>query len=346
MGKLIFRSKTIVVKIGLIGVLILTTICVSLTVHARTDLPNQIKPQKKSVRVLYDKNEILPKPPITVHIEYHGKMKDYKVPQDTVENTLNRLHIQLGKDDVMGWELSDMITDDQTIVITKIEYKEETREEIIPYKTEKIDADDMLIGESQIVQQGQNGLKSCTYKTCYFNGNQWHSFKKSESVITPAVNEVIKIGTQNILEMQNVDLQNEDSVLLKTKNDDENFKLPEVRLSEHDRDLLERLLTGEFGSSFTGAALVAQAIKCAIVYDHYTSMDDLIVGMGYVGDTNAKSQNAADAAKFIFDENALAVKHRLFYMCTEDYYNSDPGNFHSTQNFILQYENVKFFDRW
>ena len=145
MGKLIFRSKTIVVKIGLIGVLILTTICVSLTVHARTVLPNQIKPQKKSVRVLYGKNEILPKPPITVHIEYHGKMKDYKVPQDTVENTLNRLHIQLGKDDVMGWELSDMITDDQTIVITKIEYKEETREEIIPYKTEIIDADDMLM---------------------------------------------------------------------------------------------------------------------------------------------------------------------------------------------------------
>lgn len=78
----------------------------------------------------------------------------------------------------------------------------------------------------------------------------------------------------------------------------------------------------------------------------YTSMDDLIIGMGYVGSTDiGKSQNAVDAAKFIFDENALAVKHRLFYMCTEDYYNSDPGNFHSTQNFILQYENVKFFDR-
>lgn len=342
-----FRSKTIVVKIGLIGILILTTICVSLTVHARTDLPNQIKPQKKTVCVLYDNNEIFPKPLIIIHVEYHGKMKDYRVPQDTVGNTLNRLHIKLDKDDVMGWDMSDMITDDQTIVITKIEYKEETRKEIIPYKTEKIDADDMLIGESQIAQQGQNGLKSCTYKTSYFNGNKWHSFKKSEAIITPAVNEVIKIGTQNILEIQNVDLQNEDSVLLKTRFDDENFKLPEVRLSEHDRDLLERLLTGEFGGSFTGAALVAQAIKCAIVYDHYTSMDDLIIGMGYVGSTNiGKSQNAVDAAKFIFDENALAVKHRLFYMCTEDYYDSVPGNFHSTQNFILQYENVKFFDRW
>ena len=343
---MIFRNRTMTIKIGLIGVLILTIISFSCIVHARTDLPIQPKPQKKAARVLYHKNEILPKPPVTIHIEYHGKMKDYTVPQDTVGNTLNRLHIQLGKDDVMGWELSDMITDDQTIVITKIEYKEETREEIIPFETEKIKADDMLIGETKIVQQGQNGLKSCIYQNSYFNDRPWHSFKKSESIITPAVNEVIKTGTQNILEIQNVDLKNEDSILLKTKVDDANFKLPQVKLSEHDRDLLERLLTGEFGGSFTGAALVAQAIKCAIVYDHYTSMDNLIIGMGYVGDTDCKSQNAVDAAKFIFDENALAVKHRLFYMCTEDYYNSDPGNFHSTQNFILQYENVKFFDRW
>lgn len=344
---LLFRSKTIIIKVGVIGILVLATICVSITVHARTDLPIQINPQKKTASILYGKNEVLPKPLITVHIEYHGKMKDYTVPQDTVGNTLNRLHIQLGKDDVMGWELSDMITDNQTIVITKIEYKEETREEIIPYKTEKIDADDMLIGESEIVQQGQNGLKRCLYKNTYFNDYPWHRFKKSETIITPAVNEIIKIGTQNILEIQNVDFQNEDSVLLKTRFDDKHFKLPKVRLSEHDRDLLERLLTGEFGGSFTGAALVAQAIKCAIVYDHYTSMDNLIIGMGYVGSTDiGKSQNAVDAAKYVFDENALAVKHRLFYMCTEDYYDSVPGNFHSTQNFILQYENVKFFDRW
>lgn len=344
---MLFRSKTIIIKVGVIGILVLATICVSITVHARTDLPIQINPQKKTASILYGKNEVLPKPPIPVHIEYHGKMKDYTVPQDTVGNTLNRLHIQLGKDDVMGWELSDMITDNQTIVITKIEYKKETREEIIPYKTEKIDADDMLIGESEIVQQGQNGLKRRLYKNTYFNDYPWHRLKKSETIITPAVNEVIKIGTQNILGIQNVDLQNEDSVLLKTRFDDKHFKLPEVRLSEHDRDLLERLLTGEFGGSFTGAALVAQAIKCAIVYDHYTSMDDLIIGMGYVGSTDiGKSQNAVDAAKYVFDENALAVKHRLFYMCTEDYYDSVPGNFHSTQNFILQYENVKFFDRW
>lgn len=69
------------------------------------------------------------------------------------------------------------------------------------------------------------------------------------------------------------------------------------------------MLTGEFGSSFVGASLVAQAIKCAIVYDHYTSIETLIRGMGYVGSTNiGKTDNAVAAAKFIFDENGLPVQ--------------------------------------
>lgn len=75
--------------------------------------------------------------------------------------------------------------------------------------------------------------------------------------------------------------------------------------------------------------------------------DKIIVkGMGYVGSTANRSQNAVNAVKYIFDDNNLAVRHRLFYMCTKDYYDSTPGNFHSTQSFILQYENVLFFDRW
>lgn len=65
-----------------------------------------------------------------------------------------------------------------------------------------------------------------------------------------------------------------------------------------------------------------------------------------VGSTANRSQNAVNAVKYIFDDNNLAVRHRLFYMCTKDYYDSTPGNFHSTQSFILQYENVLFFDRW
>ena len=281
------------------------------------------------------RNEFLIKPLMKIKIMYHDNEQVYQVPYDTVGNTLQRLHISLNENDVLPFDKNEFIYSEQVIVIPKIEAKLSEQNEIIKYKTEIFSSDDLLDGERKVVQQGKDGRKSVTYKEEYFNDKLWHKFPVKETILIPVQNEIIKVGTQNIIEYQNADLKSENTVLIKTKSDDNNFSLPKVKLSEHDRDLLERLLTGEFGSSFTCAALVAQAIKCAIVYDNYTSMESLISGMGYVGSTNiGKTQNAVDAAKFIFDENGLAVKHRLFYMCTEDYFNSAPGNFHSTQNFM------------
>ena len=302
--------------------------------------------KNKDIAIFNDINYILnPCPEITIN--HHGKISKHKVCRGTVKNTLKKLNIVLGANDVMGAEADDYIFPNQILTITKIEYKEQVQNEIVPFQTKIEKSDDMLIGESKIVQHGRNGENLCVYKNAYYNDKLWRSHKIKETVVIPAVNRIIKTGTKNILENNNINLKSRKSVLLKTKKDVPNFQLPEIKLSKNDRDLLERLLTGEFGGSFTGACLVAQAIKCAIVFDHYKSIDNLIIGMGYVGSTNiGKTQNAVNAVKYIFDSNGLAIKHRLFYMCTEDYYNSNPGNFHSSQNFILQYQNVKFFDRW
>lgn len=169
--------------------------------------------------------------------------------------------------------------------------------------------------------------------------------KCGQKVLTYPTDKIIIKGNRNI-DIINKSYNNKTSYLIKTKYDNKDFKLPMVKLSDKDRDMLERIVTGEFGGSYVGSCLIAQSIKCAIVYDGYTSVSAVIKGMGYVGSTANRSQNAVNAVKYIFDDNNLAVRHRLFYMCTKDYYDSTPGNFHSTQNFILQYENVLFFDRW
>lgn len=171
-----------------------------------------------------------------------------------------------------------------------------------------------------------------------------HKCIKQQVLTYPTDKSIVK-GNRNI-DIINKSYNNKTSYLIKTKYDNKDFKLPMVKLSDKDRDMLERIVTGEFGGSYVGSCLIAQSIKCAIVYDGYTSVSAVIKGMGYVGSTANRSQNAVNAVKYIFDDNNLAVRHRLFYMCTKDYYDSTPGNFHSTQNFILQYENVLFFDRW
>lgn len=215
----------------------------------------------------------------------------------------------------------------------------------IPYKTVEQESDKLFVGQTKMLQKGKPGSTEYIYKDKYVNGELISHKCIKQQVLTYPTDKIIVKGNRNI-DIINKSYNNKTSYLIKTKYDNKDFKLPMVKLSDKDRDMLERIVTGEFGGSYVGSCLIAQSIKCAIVYDGYTSVSAVIKGMGYVGSTANRSQNAVNAVKYIFDDNNLAVRHRLFYMCTKDYYDSTPGNFHSTQSFILQYENVLFFDRW
>lgn len=284
------------------------------------------------------------KPYALINIDYHGDIEKYIVRLDTVDNILKSLNVELSNNDVIDCELNKIIIGGQTITIDEMTYDYTYKTETIPFKTEIIEDDTMLKSDKEVIQKGVNGSEKFKIKNVYRN-NEFCYYEKSIINKNWSQNEVVRVGTKDIIELNNND--NKNSVLLKTNYDDDSFSLNEVKLSDDDRELLERLVTGEFGNSYIGSCLIAQAIKCAIVYDGYSDIESLIKGMGYVGSTNiGKSQNAINAVKYIFDENGLAVKHRIFYMCTEDYFNDNPNNFHSTQNFILQYQNVKFFDRW
>ena len=133
--------------------------------------------------------------------------------------------------------------------------------------------------------------------------------------------------------------------LVAIDNPDTTYKCAQVTLSEHDRDLTERLCMGEFGSGgFVGASLIAQAVKNAICFDGYRSVAQVIKECRYTGSTDCvANEDCKKAVRYIFDENHDAVQHRIMYMYNPDLVQSA---FHESQNYILTYENVRFFDRW
>lgn len=133
--------------------------------------------------------------------------------------------------------------------------------------------------------------------------------------------------------------------LVAIDNPDTTYECAQVTLSDHDRDLLERLCMGEFGSGgFVGAALIAQAVKNAICFDGYTSVQAVIDNCRYTGSTEIGTNEACkQAVRYIFDENHDAVQHRIMYMYNPDMVQSA---FHESQNYILTYGSVRFFDRW
>lgn len=133
--------------------------------------------------------------------------------------------------------------------------------------------------------------------------------------------------------------------LVAIDNPDKTYECARVKLTDEDRDLLERLCYGEFGSGgFIGAALIAQAVKDAMCFDGYPTVQSVIDGCHYDGKTTMGTSDACiNAVKYIFDENHDAVQHRIMYMYNPDMVQSA---FHESQNYIMTYQTIRFFDRW
>ncbi len=133
--------------------------------------------------------------------------------------------------------------------------------------------------------------------------------------------------------------------LLEISNPDYSYEGQAISLTSYDRDILERLVMGEAGAEgFIGCCLVAQAIRDTMVNDGYTSVESVRTSCGYYGSLSiTPNQNALDAVEFIFDMGGAAVQHDILYfyapaLCT--------SGFHESQEFVVQYNNQRFFDRW
>lgn len=133
--------------------------------------------------------------------------------------------------------------------------------------------------------------------------------------------------------------------LVAIDNPDTTYECAKVTLTDEDRDLLERLCYGEFGSGgFIGAALIAQCVKDAMCFDGYPTVESVIKNCHYDGSTEKGTSTACkQAVSYIFDQNKEAVQHRMMYMYNPTMVYSA---FHESQNYILTYQNVRFFDRW
>lgn len=321
----------------------LSFLAVTITIVITAALLNTASAQ--TVQKQSESEALLLSPTVSISIDVDGTEKYYDVPMGSIDNALSYLNITLSDDDIIHADLSDTVYLGQEIKIDRVNYSYYPTHEEIPYTTVVQESSKLFVGQTKVYQQGKSGSTEYIYKDKYVNGELISHKCIKQQVLTYPTDKIIVKGNRNI-DIINKSYNNKTSYLVKTKYDNKDFKLPMVKLSDEDREMLERIVTGEFGGSYVGSCLIAQSIKCAIVYDGYTSVSAVIKGMGYVGSTANRSQNAVNAVKYIFDDNNLAVRHRLFYMCTKDYYDSTPGNFHSTQSFILQYENVLFFDRW
>lgn len=126
---------------------------------------------------------------------------------------------------------------------------------------------------------------------------------------------------------------------------DRNYSCRHVELSDENRDLIEKVCMAEFGSGgFTGAALIAQSIKNAMVYYGTDNVNSILGKLHYTGrKSTSVSKDVRDAVVFIFDMDKNAVQHRILYKYNPETRGS-LSEFHESKEYVCTYRNARFFD--
>ena len=131
--------------------------------------------------------------------------------------------------------------------------------------------------------------------------------------------------------------------LIDIDNPDSSYVPAVIELSDYDREQAARVIMGEVGGEGYGSAcLIAQCLRDTMVYEGYTSIDQVISEYQYNGYNGYPDEDCYVALDYVFG-GGMAVEHRILY-----FYAPDQGYspWHETQNFVTYFRGVRFFDSW
>lgn len=134
---------------------------------------------------------------ITVNVEKGGNLLTGTCAAgSTVEQALQELKVKYQPEDIITPVLSTVLSEDTTIKITSVTFKEEQKEQPIPFKSLTVQNESIPEGETYIIQAGQNGSEKITIKSTYEDGVLVSQVTSERNVIRDAVPEILMIGVK------------------------------------------------------------------------------------------------------------------------------------------------------
>lgn len=130
-----------------------------------------------------------------VNVTADGKTVTVPVIGGTVAEVLAKAGVEIGEHDTVDCELTETVTPDMTITVTRIAYEIRTNETEIPFEVEYVDNSNMAIGTENVLIEGENGVKSYFVKETYCDGVLTNQEMVMESVTKDPVTRVIERGT-------------------------------------------------------------------------------------------------------------------------------------------------------
>ena len=114
-----------------------------------------------------------------------------------VRDLLDRLGATYDGDDLVKPGLDAPLADGERIVLTRVQVKQVhvPDEAVQPQVVERKD-DTLYAGDTQTVRQGTPGVRDVTYQVVLHNGRVVSREVLSQTVVTPAVPTIVKVGTK------------------------------------------------------------------------------------------------------------------------------------------------------
>lgn len=82
------------------------------------------------------------------------------------------------------------------VVESVVVVEHETRTEPVPYETQRVDNDELPVGTEEVSQEGVDGVRTIVELVTYHNGVEVDREVLSNEITTPAVPEIIQVGTK------------------------------------------------------------------------------------------------------------------------------------------------------
>lgn len=132
----------------------------------------------------------------SISISVDGKKINVIVPSGTVKNALDYLEITLSKNDKINCKLTDEITDNMSIVITRVAYKNVTSVEKVPFEVIETYTDKLPEGKTKVEVKGVDGQSKTVTKQTLVNGVVKSEELVSTTITKEPVAQEVLIGTK------------------------------------------------------------------------------------------------------------------------------------------------------
>lgn len=134
---------------------------------------------------------------VTVQITADGETREATVPAGvTVSQALEDAGFELGSLDKTEPPLYTVISDGDSIVLTRVEEIFETEEVVVPFERQIVRNETLPEGETRLVQAGENGLQEVTYRRILEDKIEIAKTIVKTVIVKEALPEIVMVGAQ------------------------------------------------------------------------------------------------------------------------------------------------------